>query len=120
MIEVNDRGERCNSDGIGLASIGFSTIMWRLLQRRRERAAMQRRAGAYETIVYTRNGCCLCKDAFRILAKHGFQPKFVDIDGDSRLVELYGDQIPVVVMNGKVRFRGRVNESLLRRLLRQR
>ena len=46
-------------------------------------------------------------------------PQLVDIDSDPRLVEHYDCCVPVVVIDGKVRFRGGVNEVLLRRLLRR-
>lgn len=41
----------------------------------------------------------------------------MDIDSDGELVSRYGLQIPVVTVNGKVRFRGQVNLVLLQRLL---
>jgi hypothetical protein len=41
----------------------------------------------------------------------------VDVEGDPELAARYGDSVPVVTVNGKVRFRGRVNDVLLRRLL---
>jgi hypothetical protein len=42
----------------------------------------------------------------------------VDVDSDAELAARYGDQVPVVVVNGKVRFRGAVNPVLLARLFR--
>jgi hypothetical protein len=50
--------------------------------------------------------------------RHRFQLEVVDIDSDAALVSAYGEQVPVVTVNGRVRFRGRVNPSLLERLLR--
>jgi hypothetical protein len=41
----------------------------------------------------------------------------VDINSDAALVEQYGWVIPVVFIDGKERFRGRVDEVLLQRLL---
>jgi hypothetical protein len=41
----------------------------------------------------------------------------VDIDTDPDLVARYGTEVPVVTVNGKVRFRGEVNRVLLERLL---
>jgi hypothetical protein len=49
--------------------------------------------------------------------RYGFQIRAVDIDADPELVERYNTVVPVVAVNGKVRFRGLVNEALLRRLL---
>ena len=41
----------------------------------------------------------------------------VDIDGDPKLVARHGTSVPVVAVDGKVRFRGVVNPVLLDRLL---
>jgi len=71
-------------------------------------------------ILYTRKGCHLCDEALAALNRHGLSPQTVDIDCDRELCVRYTDCVPVVVIDGKVRFRGRVDEVLLRRLLRQR
>jgi glutaredoxin len=67
--------------------------------------------------IYTRPGCHLCEEAEALLRKHGLEPQLVDIDADPQLRERYTTCVPVVVIDGKERFRGRVNEVLLRRLL---
>jgi glutaredoxin len=72
-------------------------------------------------VLYTRMGCHLCDDALALLRKH--QRRFflqiteVDIDRDAVLMARYGDCVPVVVIGGRERFRGRVNEPLLVRQL---
>lgn len=71
-----------------------------------------------DVTIYTRAGCHLCEDAEALLVRHGLRPKLVDIDADPDLVARYTDCVPVVVMDGVERFRGRVSEPLLRRLLR--
>ena len=68
-------------------------------------------------VVYTREGCHLCDDAIALLRRHGEEPTLVDIDADSQLRERYNLCVPVVEIDGKERFRGRVNATLLRRLL---
>lgn len=68
-------------------------------------------------LLYTRRGCHLCDDAKAVLMRHGLAPQEIDIDEDSALVERYGHWVPVVVIDGRERFRGRVDEVLLRRLL---
>lgn len=70
-----------------------------------------------EVVIYTRQGCCLCDDAEALLARHGLQPKMIDIDADAKLREQFTNCVPVVEIDGKIRFRGRVNEVLLKRLL---
>src|SRR6516225_1975704 len=73
-------------------------------------------------IMYTRQGCHLCESAWQELQhdqrRYGFNLETVDIDADPALAEEYGNLVPVVAVNGKVRFRGAVNRVLLERLLR--
>jgi hypothetical protein len=75
----------------------------------------------WQVVMFTRAGCCLCEEAWQQLEqaqrRHGFALSQTDVDGDPRLAELYGSCVPVVQVNGKVRFRGRINPVLLRRLL---
>ena len=68
-------------------------------------------------VLYTRHGCHLCDDAGRVLRDAGLNPKEVDIDLDLDLVAKHGLRVPVVVINGRERFFGRVDPVLLRRLL---
>jgi glutaredoxin len=70
-----------------------------------------------QVVLYTRQGCHLCDDALVVLLRHGLQPRLVDIDAEPALREKYNECVPVVEIDGKVRFRGRVNEVLLARLL---
>jgi glutaredoxin len=68
-------------------------------------------------ILYIRAGCCLCNEAKRILEIHGLAVEEVDIDADPRLRDRYNECVPVVVIDGRERFRGRIDERLLKRLL---
>lgn len=68
-------------------------------------------------VLYTRQGCHLCDDALALLRRHGLSPSLVDIDADPELRERFTSCVPVVEIDGQVRFRGRVNEVLLCRLL---
>jgi glutaredoxin len=71
-------------------------------------------------ILYTRAGCGLCDAAKGILEQYGdYLPPVeeVDIATDHGLIEKYGTCVPVIVVDGKVRFRGRLDEALLRRLI---
>ena len=73
-------------------------------------------------VLYTRAGCHLCDEAKAVLAR--YQPDLpkveeIDVAADTRLEEQFGPCVPVVEIDGKVRFRGRVNEILLRRLIDQ-
>ena len=71
----------------------------------------------HQVTIYTRVGCCLCDEARELLERYGLRPEMIDIDADPQLRERYTTCVPVVVIDGKERFRGRVNEVLLRRLL---
>lgn len=73
-----------------------------------------------QVIMYTRQGCHLCEQAWELLQaeqqRYGFQLEAVDVDRSQELVALYGEKVPVVVIDGKERFHGQVNRVLLRRL----
>jgi glutaredoxin len=73
-----------------------------------------------EVVLYTRAGCHLCDVALETLQharqRHGFHLREVDIDSDPALVEAHGLWVPVVTVDGQVRFRGGVNPVLLERL----
>jgi glutaredoxin len=73
-------------------------------------------------LVYTRRGCHLCDDAWQLLEReqrqYGFRLTAIDVDSDPELAGRYGECVPVVLVDGRVRFRGIVNRALLTRLLR--
>ncbi len=71
-------------------------------------------------LLYVSDGCHLCHDAADLLQRYQrWLPSIeqVDIHADPALRERYGQCVPVVVFDGKVRFRGKVNETLLQRLI---
>jgi glutaredoxin len=70
-----------------------------------------------QVVLYTRVGCHLCDQAKQQLERYGLAPQTVDVDADPALREKYDQCVPVVVIDGKERFRGRIDERLLRRLL---
>lgn len=72
---------------------------------------------AHQVVVYTRAGCHLCDDAEQLLRAAGLAPRMVDIDADDALRALHTAWVPVVEIDGVVRFRGRIEPVLLRRLL---
>lgn len=67
--------------------------------------------------LYTRKGCHLCDVAHETLKQHGLEVTVVDIDEQEQLHVQFNECVPVVEIDGKVRFRGRVEPVLLRRLL---
>lgn len=75
---------------------------------------------AINVVLYTRKGCHLCKEAKSLLQQHGLTPRLTDIDADPQLQQRFSTCVPVVEIDGRVRFRGRVEPRLLRRILRNR
>jgi hypothetical protein len=72
-------------------------------------------------VMYTKPGCSLCDKAWAYLLiqqqLYHFCLERISIEGKKELHEQFGCQIPVVSVNGKVRFRGIINPVLLRRFL---
>jgi glutaredoxin len=73
---------------------------------------------AHRVVLYTRAGCHLCEVAEQILVEHGLVASLVDIDTVPGLRERFDTCVPVVEIDGKIRFRGRIDPVLLKRLLR--
>jgi glutaredoxin len=67
--------------------------------------------------IYSRPGCHLCDEAKDVIERVGrripFALSVINIETDPELEKLYGEQIPVVVINGKKAFKYRVNEAEL-------
>ena len=69
---------------------------------------------------YTRPNCHLCDDARQILQAYASwlpEIELVDISGDGNLEERFGECVPVVEMDGQVRFRARIDEWALERMI---
>lgn len=71
--------------------------------------------------VYSRAQCGCCHTALALLEgfqrRHHFSIEVVDIDTDPELISLYTTSVPVIALDGKVRFKGIVNPVLLKRLI---
>jgi glutaredoxin len=78
---------------------------------------MSKQASLPDCLLLSRPGCHLCDEADALLRRHGLTPKRVNIDENAELAELYTNCVPVVFLDGKKRFTGRVDERLLKRLL---
>ena len=72
--------------------------------------------------LYSRSYCHLCDDMVAALEplrlEFGFGLAWVDVDRDPALKAKFDACVPVIEVDGKVRFRGRVNVVLFRRLFR--
>ena len=70
---------------------------------------------------YTRAGCHLCEVALAVIERVDVDVDFaldvVDIDGDPELSALYGDKIPVVLVDDRLHAKYRVDEHAFRRRL---
>jgi len=71
-----------------------------------------------KVIIYTRTGCHLCDDAIDLVRQQQVHPILIDIDADPQLREQFNVCVPVVEIEGKIRFRGKVDPVLLRRTIR--
>ena len=73
--------------------------------------------------IYTKSDCCLCDDAkeviYSLARQEDVDVKEVDIEKDSKLLERYGQQIPVVFVGGRKAFKFQVDGKKLERLVRE-
>jgi glutaredoxin len=77
-----------------------------------------------EVTLYSRPGCHLCDDMKTLVNQVArsipLSLSVVDISTDPRLERQYGEEIPVLVVDGKKAAKYRISESDLRRLLNSR
>jgi glutaredoxin len=71
--------------------------------------------------VYSKPECHLCEEALRVLTHLQTQIPFtieeINIQDDPALLAEYGEQIPVVLLNGEFLFEYTVDEARLRQIL---
>ena len=71
--------------------------------------------------LYSRPGCHLCEvveeQLARVRREHPFELEIIDIDGDPSLQDLYGLEIPVVMLDGKKVAKYQLDEDMLVRRL---
>jgi glutaredoxin len=72
-------------------------------------------------VLYKKAGCHLCDVALELLESERKNSPFTlgvrDITNDPILLEQYGTEVPVVFIDGRKRFFGKVDPMLLRRAL---
>lgn len=76
---------------------------------------------AIRVVLYVRHGCHLCDDA-RTLVRQvcedtGTHVTEVDVDADPQAQALYGDQVPLVTVDGTVAGFWRIDPTVLRQAL---
>jgi glutaredoxin len=73
-----------------------------------------------QVIIYTRSRCPLCDEAKHFLEAEqkrlGFSLSAIDVDTNPDLKARYDKCVPVVEVDGKEHFRGKINEVLWNRL----
>ena len=71
--------------------------------------------------LYTREGCCLCeemKEAIRkVAADAPLDLEEIDVDAAADLKEAYGEEVPVLFVNGRKAFKYRVTVRELKQKL---
>ena len=73
--------------------------------------------------IYSRPGCHLCDEARASIRAAGCDDEFalveINIDTDPRLLDLFGDDIPVILINGIKVFKHRVDTKEFKRKLKR-
>ena len=79
------------------------------------------RGAPIELVLYTRASCHLCDDMKAEIARAGVAQLFtlveVDVDSDPKLAAEHGLSIPVLALDGRALFKGRLTAEALRRKL---
>lgn len=114
----------CLAVALSLAAFGFFVMLNgpQPDERRRGVAWRPTRPGRRfrSLVVYSRANCHLCDEAVELLQSYLAwlpMPREIDIDTNPELRQRFDVEIPVIEIDGKVRFKGRVSELLLRRLI---
>lgn len=72
-------------------------------------------------VLYTRPGCHLCDQmkavVRRVAETHPLSVEEIDISGDAELERVYGEAIPVLMMDGRKVAKYRISEAELVRML---
>jgi glutaredoxin len=74
-------------------------------------------------ILYTRKDCCLCEEMKAVVRPVAESFRFtleeVDVDNSAELQERYGDEVPVLLVNGRKAFKYRATAKELENRLRK-
>ena len=76
----------------------------------------------WQITLYTREDCCLCEEMKEVVRKVAsefpLEIEEVDVDEGPDLKEKYGNEVPVLFINGRKAFKYRVTERGLKKRLR--
>jgi hypothetical protein len=74
-------------------------------------------------ILYTRKDCCLCEEMKAVVRpvaeSFNLTVQEVDVDSSAELQERYGNEVPVLLVNGRKAFKYRVTAKELENRLRK-
>ena len=77
----------------------------------------------FQLTLYTREDCCLCEEmkevVHRVAEELPLQIEAIDVDGAPDLKAKYGDEVPVIFINGRKAFKYRVTVKELRKRLKR-
>ena len=75
-----------------------------------------------KVVIYSRINCHLCEEAEKnvreVLVEIHFGLEVIDINGDQELERLYGEEVPVITINGDVHDYYKVDKQRLFKALR--
>jgi glutaredoxin len=76
-----------------------------------------------ELLLYTRNDCCLCEEMKstlrRVAGRVPFALEEIDVDTSPALQEKYGNEVPVLFVNGRKAFKYRLTAKELEQRLKR-
>lgn len=65
--------------------------------------------------MFSREGCCLCHEALEVVRRARVSAEFelevVDVDSDPALAARYGEEVPVIEIDGRKAFKYRLTEK---------
>ena len=74
-----------------------------------------------QLLLYSRTECCLCEEMkeliLRVAKKLPLALQEIDVDSSAQLVEEYGNEVPVLFINGRKAFKYRVTQKELEKKL---
>jgi len=76
-----------------------------------------------ELLLYTRKDCCLCEEmkstVRRVADRVPFALEEIDVDTSPALQEEYGNEVPVLFINGRKAFKYRLTAMELEKILKR-
>ncbi|MBX3441273.1 MAG: glutaredoxin family protein [Planctomyces sp.] len=100
--------------------VGSCVLQWKASHARTEWKPATPGRRFRSGVLYTRKDCSLCDEARELLAayRHWLPPlREIDIDIHPDFRDAFNTCVPVLELDDEIRFRGRISEVLLRRLL---